>query len=406
MLSNINASLVFADGDSVKTHLDRWESYMYAWIKHKATSGVFSELGSTGYWSRTWPNVFNLADLPTSERVRSRAKMYIDVAMVEAEQSSIAGVRAGSKSRAKKGGFGHSEGITHSFYVSVAPQLYGDNLRHWPANNTLLPPSNRIIENEAGYYVGSNVSILMHLLGKKEPYMMRNRMIGQVDQSNTTTCSDTRCAETLRPTGCVCTKGADDGTSAHYTMMAKSDQLHSLWHTSSYALGGVEFSPNDFFSPNSQQRWTGLIFANVEHTAIGLPHLTGEKWQLVDPDVMISQKCASCNYGGDSVLDIFNLTSRNALTQPCGQNWTVISAVDIHGQQAWAGVAVGWGGVKLVPPSNLSSTPINFQLIPEDTWAPIIIVTGQQKQYGTLANFSSAVCATEPKRGHHPMSCE
>ena len=62
------------------------------------------------------------------------------------------------------------------------------------------------------------------------------------------------------------------------------------------ALGGVEFSPNDFFSPNSQQRWTGLIFGNAEHTAVGLPHLTGEKWQLVDPEVMISQKCASCNY--------------------------------------------------------------------------------------------------------------
>ena len=124
---------------------------------------------------------------------------------------------------------------------------------------------------------------------------MRNRMIGQVDQSDTIACSDERCAETLRPSGCICTKGADDGTSAHYTMLAKSDQLHSIWHTPSYALGGVEFSPNDFFSPNSQQRWTGLVFGNVEHTAIGLPHLTGEKWQLVDEDVMISQKCADCN---------------------------------------------------------------------------------------------------------------
>ena len=61
-------------------------------------------------------------------------------------------------------------------------------------NNTLLPPSNRIIESETGWTLASNVSILMHLLGKSRNtsgvYMMRNRMIGQVLQSDTTTCSD------------------------------------------------------------------------------------------------------------------------------------------------------------------------------------------------------------------------
>ena len=82
-----------------------------------------SELGSTGYWSRTWPNILNLVDLPTSARVRTRAKMFVDIAMVEAEQASIAGVRAGQKSRCKKGGFSHSEGLTHSFYTSCTPQL-------------------------------------------------------------------------------------------------------------------------------------------------------------------------------------------------------------------------------------------------------------------------------------------
>ena len=57
-------------------------------------SGLFVELGAD-YWVRTWPNIFNLLDLPSSERVRQRAKMFIDIAMVEAEQVSIAGVRSG-----------------------------------------------------------------------------------------------------------------------------------------------------------------------------------------------------------------------------------------------------------------------------------------------------------------------
>ena len=125
------AGLKMADGATVREHYSKWEAFEYSWLKVKARTGVFTELGSTGYWSRTWPNIFNLHDLPSSQRVRMRAKMFIDIAMVEAEQSSVAGVRAGQKSRAKKGGFGHSLGINHNFYVSCAPQLYGTDLLHW-----------------------------------------------------------------------------------------------------------------------------------------------------------------------------------------------------------------------------------------------------------------------------------
>ena len=75
-----------------------------------------------------------------------------------------------------------------------------------------------------------------------------------------------------------------------------SQQVHVVSKRKEYALGGVSFSPNDAFSPNTQQRRTGLIVSNAAHSSIGLPHLTGEKWQLVSGDVMISQKCASCNW--------------------------------------------------------------------------------------------------------------
>ena len=46
--------------------------------------------------------MLNLVDLPASARIRARAKMFVDVAMLEAEQSTIAGVRGGQKSRAKR----------------------------------------------------------------------------------------------------------------------------------------------------------------------------------------------------------------------------------------------------------------------------------------------------------------
>ena len=34
----------------------------------------------------------------------------------------------------------------------------------------------------------------------------------------------------------------------------------------------------DAFSPNTMDRWTGLIFNNKNMTLLGLPHTHGEKW--------------------------------------------------------------------------------------------------------------------------------
>ena len=149
--------------------------------------------------------------------------------------------------------------------------------------------------------MASNVSILAHVLGKAPEtggsYLMQNRIIGQVNATQVTTCSPARCKGTLRPTGCTCTKGAEAGKGCEsclsaqgiaapsfvpsllclvvlsrlkktllllangaYLMEAKSDQVHTIWQTPSYGMGAVVFSPNDYFSPNSQQRWVGLIF--------------------------------------------------------------------------------------------------------------------------------------------------
>lgn len=80
----------------------------------------------------------------------------------------------------------------------------------------------------------------------------------------------------------VCCKSA---TCTHGHGKGGSKQVHVISHTPAYSLGGVVFSPNDAFSANTQQRWTGLVFANAVHTTVGLPHLTGEKWALIDQEV-------------------------------------------------------------------------------------------------------------------------
>ena len=68
--------------------------------------------------------MINLLDLPLSERVRQRAKMFIDIAMVEAEQFAINGVQGGQKNRSKKDDLSHLSGLHGTMYGSIARMLY------------------------------------------------------------------------------------------------------------------------------------------------------------------------------------------------------------------------------------------------------------------------------------------
>jgi hypothetical protein len=143
-------------------------------------------------------------------------------------------------------------------YNSLMPDLYGVSVSTSPRNSASWRGS--LGESIASSVLASNISILTHALGfapqTQGEYLIQNRIIGEVNASMVTTCAPARCAGTLRPTGCTCTKGSEAGKGSNgaYLMEAKSDQVHTIWRTQSYGMGAVMFSPNDYFSPNSQQR--------------------------------------------------------------------------------------------------------------------------------------------------------
>ena len=157
----------------------QWDAFVCAWLEARATTGLWIEIGSNSYWYRTWPAVLNLLDLPLSRRVRQRARMFVDLAVVEAEQASIRGVRGGIKARSKKDGAGHHDGLNHSMIGRMGYSLYGlDTAQPGGAGRTPW------VNLDTNSYVTSNVSILMRELGKAPStngtYTTRNRLIGQV----------------------------------------------------------------------------------------------------------------------------------------------------------------------------------------------------------------------------------
>jgi len=90
-------------------------------------------------------------------------------------------------------------------------------------------------------------------------------------------------------------------------------------------------------------RWTGLIFANQQSTLLGLPHGSGDKWALIERDVMIVQNCGSCNYKGLPLLSVQAATA----TRWDGTGWLFVEAAGAAsdtGAAAWAAAQPAWGG--------------------------------------------------------------
>jgi hypothetical protein len=262
------ANHTLPDNTTVYETATVWEAFTWKWLKAKALHGFFDELGSSGYWTRTWPCVWNLHTLSEpGSRVHQRAKMFIDLAMVEAELASINGVRAGQKSRDKKGStctklrnstsgqfnasercapgnMGANPAIAHHMYTALTPQLYGDDM-----TGPRQLYSADIVTQQVGDYQMSNVSVLIHKLGAAPEsngvYTMKNRMMGQLQgcgDAQKQTASKSRCTETFRPYPCAGGCPTTDG--GYNELLQQPKQIHVVSHTKDWALAGVEFSPN------------------------------------------------------------------------------------------------------------------------------------------------------------------
>ena len=124
------------------------------------------------------------------------------------------------------------------------------------------------------------------------------------------------------------------------------------------------------------------MFANTIHSTVALPHLTGEKWGTVDHDVMMVQRCGSCNYGGDS---LFNILNASRLWKE--GDWWFMAAHKEDGQAiGWAAMRPAWGGTNFTnetsPTAPLLSGFINLL----DTWSPQVIVAADAAIYGNVGN--------------------
>ena len=114
--------------------------------------------------------------------------------------------------------------------------------------------------------------------------------------------------------------------------------------------------------------------------------------QIIDGDVMVVQRCGSCNYGGPALFNLYNLSK----AWQEGDWWFAAAYADADSDDAdnsddgddatgsvlgWAAMRPAWGGTNFTnytaPNAPLLSATIGLL----DTWSPLIIVAAAAEAY-------------------------
>lgn len=223
------------DGLSLDDHYAARAAWWIEWTRFRAMHGLWAELGAS-YSKHTFSSLANLVDLAEDPALRQRARMLLDVALVEEEQVSLHGVRCGHRAAVLDGG----ELNELDWYKQPLYGEGGGGLFH------------RIIET--GPYEAPEAAILLHCLGADEPAEIRNHHLGRL----VTPPPNTRGLHLADRPWCV----------------------FYAWRTPRYVLGSRMLE-------SDAQCWSGMRFASLR--SVAMPAFTGPKLHFQHRNVMFAQ---------------------------------------------------------------------------------------------------------------------
>jgi len=244
----------FSQGDTVQERYEYWRTTFTEHLEHWVANGLWDELGSSNYEYHTFPSYLNLAELSADKDISRLANMFMDIALVEAAQQEICGIRGGTKARAKRGGLGS----TFNPYKAL---LYGRR------GATLYHSSFAVSE-----YHPPDAAVLLTKLGPPQDTYEVVSLYG---------------GRELHP-------------------------INYVYRTPEYVSGCVMYHPNRHYGANNEGRWTGVIFNDL--TSIEIPAYSSEKWNVQSKDARILQSCKGAYYGGSARVEFgsgFEMVERN-----------------------------------------------------------------------------------------------
>lgn len=175
-----------------------------------------------------------------------------------------------------------------------------------------------------------------------------------------------------------------------------SSIVHHFYRTASYGLGSLFFNPtkdNATFGAPPQESMVELVFANEDHSTVGIPHSSGPKLAAQEGGALIAAQCSGAlgcmaRYAGDFATEIYNVSAVHAV-----KRWIFVEPS--NGLDAWAAVRYAWGGLNgsasSVRQGVNGSGNHSFHLVPIDPWAPLVLFAGNASTFGSFERFIGAV---------------
>lgn len=151
-------------GLTLAEHHAEWTQWWLDWTKARGVNGLWPDLTLESTRTALWPCLINMADYAGDPVVKERFKMLLDLTMIEEEQISIDGSRAGG--RGKKSGVGGPLDPLKDILMGQHPRTGETNL------------TSRAIFWTSSYQAPP-AAILLRLLNRPTPeYAITNRIWG------------------------------------------------------------------------------------------------------------------------------------------------------------------------------------------------------------------------------------
>ena len=329
-------------GHTVEEWFGLMGDFMKQYVEDRVLTGMWIEPG--GHYAHiTFDNMIDLYEAAPDPMVRQHAKMFLDLALIEDEQISVNGYRAGARSR--------------------TPAM-GDTTGKF--KNTVFGDKPGLLMSD--YQAPPVAIVLRNAKGAVEPYHISNRVPGE--------------DAPVKPE------------------FARNSHLVSYaYRTPGYLLGSVLQDPNRNYNATSdQRRWSGLIFQSDEAVYPWPKEIFKTKDSgrsskafggIQHDGAMVVQKLLKSD-AVDRIDVVF--TSNPKITErggwifaEAGSGYAAVRFVDPaqpsgEGKYQWSDVAKAAKG-----------KPTGKIAAPERDFLPIVFQAGDPAQFGSFENFQKEV---------------
>ncbi len=326
----------YDDGHTPAEHFEAMNKYFKHWLRERALNGMWAEMGSSTYQKYSYPNLFNLAEFSTDPEVRRLARMHLDLSLIEEAQISINNRRGGGKSR----------GTIGSGLEPIKKILFGDG-----GGST----HTRVIE--ASEYIPPDIAFVLYyhqpLLA---PYTIMNRVPGQFAEGWSK--SDQNQHNHLRPDSAL---------------------VNAAYRTPYYIIGCTLQNPNlEYTAISSQQRWSGIVFADHEAVYPDPEGANGLRWHDA--------------YWGVTHQDVLIVQRTHRAYRTAKMRVFCSEGLDKSEEDGWIFADQGdaYAAVRILNDGYVWDDSGKWAILNDD-YSPIIFVAGDKDAYESFAVFRAAV---------------